>query len=89
MKVVAWEILPLKDCLSRFRAGHLQSASKQEPLQILGRTIDFSQLEEQKGDVEPTLFAFYDTREPEALFHVVTMESAWAGSRDHNPCPAG
>ena len=40
------------------------------PARILGRSIDFSQLEEQKADDKPTLFAFYDTREAEELFHV-------------------
>lgn len=32
------------------------------PARILGSSIDFSNLEEQQGDPEPTLFAFYDTR---------------------------
>ena len=40
------------------------------PARILGSSIDFKQLEEQKGDEEPTLFAFYDTREEDDLFHV-------------------
>ncbi len=40
------------------------------PPRILGRSIDFSKTQEQKGDVEPTLFAFHDTRDPEDLFHV-------------------
>lgn len=40
------------------------------PPRILGRTIDFSKLEEQPGDKNPTLFAFYDTRGKEDLFHV-------------------
>ncbi len=40
------------------------------PARILGRTIDFSLLEEQEGDSSPTLFAFYDTRSEEDLFHV-------------------
>lgn len=40
------------------------------PPRLLGRTIDFSKLQEQKGDAEPTLFAFHDTREDRALFHV-------------------
>ncbi|OHE74585.1 MAG: tRNA uridine-5-carboxymethylaminomethyl(34) synthesis enzyme MnmG [Verrucomicrobia bacterium GWF2_51_19] len=38
------------------------------PARILGRSIDFSVCEEQKSDSEPTLFAFYDTREE--MFHV-------------------
>jgi tRNA uridine 5-carboxymethylaminomethyl modification enzyme len=40
------------------------------PPRILGRSINFSGLQEQKGDVDPTLFAFHDTRGPEDLFHV-------------------
>lgn len=40
------------------------------PPRILGSTIDFTQCEEQKGDSCPTLFAFYDTRNGEDLFHV-------------------
>ena len=40
------------------------------PPRILGSTIDFSKLEEQKGDLNPTLFAFYDTRGLENMFHV-------------------
>ena len=40
------------------------------PARILGSSIDFTHLEEQKGDAEPTLFAFYDTREKDDLFHV-------------------
>jgi tRNA uridine 5-carboxymethylaminomethyl modification enzyme len=40
------------------------------PPRILGRSIDFSKMQEQKGDSKPTLFAFHDTRDPEDLFHV-------------------
>lgn len=40
------------------------------PARILGSSIDFTHLEEQKGDESPTLFAFHDTRDPEDLFHV-------------------
>jgi tRNA uridine 5-carboxymethylaminomethyl modification enzyme len=40
------------------------------PARILGSSIDFTNLEEQLGDVDPTLFAFYDTRGEEDLFHV-------------------
>ncbi|MDP4610484.1 MAG: tRNA uridine-5-carboxymethylaminomethyl(34) synthesis enzyme MnmG [Opitutales bacterium] len=40
------------------------------PARILGSSIDFTNLEEQLGDEEPTLFAFYDTREEQDLFHV-------------------
>lgn len=40
------------------------------PPRILGRSINFVGLQEQKGDPEPTLFAFHDTRDPGNLFHV-------------------
>ena len=40
------------------------------PPRILGRTINFSELDEQPGDETPTLFAFYDTREEIDMFHV-------------------
>ncbi len=40
------------------------------PPRILGRSIDFGKMREQKGDALPTLFAFHDTRDPEDLFHV-------------------
>lgn len=49
------------------------------PARILGSSIDFSQLEEQQGDADPTLFAFYDTRGLDNLFHV---EHASAGESD-------
>jgi tRNA uridine 5-carboxymethylaminomethyl modification enzyme len=40
------------------------------PPRILGRSIEFNKMQEQKGDARPTLFAFHDTRDPEDLFHV-------------------
>jgi tRNA uridine 5-carboxymethylaminomethyl modification enzyme len=40
------------------------------PPRLLGRSIDFGKMEEQKGDAQPTLFAFHDTRGPEEMFHV-------------------
>jgi len=40
------------------------------PPRLLGRSIDFSKMQEQKGDAHPTLFAFHDTRDPGDLFHV-------------------
>lgn len=46
------------------------------PARILGSSVDFSQLEEQKGDSEPTLFAFYDTRGIENVFHVEQSNEA-------------
>ena len=56
---------------SLIEAGiELQRLKTGTPPRILGRSIDFSGLQEQKSDEEPTLFAFYDTREKEDLFHV-------------------
>jgi len=40
------------------------------PPRILGRSLDFSGLEEQPGDENPTLFGFYDTRSETDMFHV-------------------
>ncbi|MDD3178910.1 MAG: tRNA uridine-5-carboxymethylaminomethyl(34) synthesis enzyme MnmG [Opitutaceae bacterium] len=48
----------------------LQRLKTGTPPRILGRSINFSSLQEQKGDAKPTLFAFYDTRDQEDLFHV-------------------
>ena len=48
----------------------LQRLKTGTPARILARTIDFNELEEQKGDEDPTLFAFYDTRSSNDLFHV-------------------
>ena len=40
------------------------------PPRILGKSISFSALEEQKGDEDATFFTFYDQRKDEELFHV-------------------
>lgn len=40
------------------------------PPRLLGRSLDFSKMEEQKGDAAPTFFAFHDTRDSADLFHV-------------------
>lgn len=48
----------------------LQRLKTGTPPRLLGRSIDFSKMEPQHGDAEPTLFAFHDTRDPEPLFHV-------------------
>ena len=48
--------------LSRLKTG--------TPPRLLGRSIDFSKMREQKGDANPTYFAFHDTRDPAELFHV-------------------
>lgn len=48
----------------------LQRLKTGTPPRLLGRTLDFSQMQEQRGDPVPTLFAFHDTREDGELFHV-------------------
>ncbi len=40
------------------------------PPRLLGRSLNFGAMEEQKGDAAPTLFAFHDTRDEGDLFHV-------------------
>jgi tRNA uridine 5-carboxymethylaminomethyl modification enzyme len=40
------------------------------PPRLLGRSLDFGQMQEQKGDANPTFFAFHDTRGDQDLFHV-------------------
>ena len=48
--------------LSRLKTG--------TPCRLLGSSIDFSGLQKQDGDPLPSLFAFYDTRSDEPMFHV-------------------
>jgi tRNA uridine 5-carboxymethylaminomethyl modification enzyme len=48
----------------------LQRLKTGTPPRILGSSIDFSQCEEQAGDLSPTLFAFHDTRQEADMFHV-------------------
>ncbi len=56
---------------SLLEAGiELQRLKTGTPPRILGRSINFAGLQEQKGDPEPTLFAFHDTRDPDDKFHV-------------------
>lgn len=40
------------------------------PPRLLGRSIQFERMQEQRGDEKPTFFAFHDTREDRDLFHV-------------------
>ena len=51
------------------------------PPRLLGSSIDFSKLEEQHGDEEPTLFAFHDTRgtEEDKMFHVERPGQSYQG----------
>jgi tRNA uridine 5-carboxymethylaminomethyl modification enzyme len=78
----------------------LQRLKTGTPPRILGRSIDFTQMEPQHGDPEPTLFAFHDTRDSEPLFHVEHPLSGgpaapaslreerlgWLPGRDQVPC---
>jgi tRNA uridine 5-carboxymethylaminomethyl modification enzyme len=67
----------------------LQRLKTGTPPRILGRSIDFSALREQKGDAKPTLFAFHDTREDSPLFHVEhTGEKrlGWEPGREQVSC---
>jgi tRNA uridine 5-carboxymethylaminomethyl modification enzyme len=48
----------------------LQRLKTGTPPRLLGRSLDFSRMEEQKGDDFPSLFAFHDTRDQGDLFHV-------------------
>ncbi|PTY05215.1 tRNA uridine-5-carboxymethylaminomethyl(34) synthesis enzyme MnmG [Opitutaceae bacterium EW11] len=67
----------------------LQRLKTGTPPRLLGRSIDFGKMEEQKGDASPTLFAFHDTRDPEDMFHVEqTGESrlGWAPGSDQVSC---
>ncbi len=52
------------------------------PARILGSSIDFTHLEEQRGDPDPTLFAFYDTRGLGELFHVEQPDAREALRRE-------
>lgn len=40
------------------------------PPRLLGRSLDFTKMQEQRGDLNPTFFAFHDTRNDGDLFHV-------------------
>lgn len=48
----------------------LQRLKTGTPPRLLGRSLDFTKMQEQKGDADPTLFAFHDTRDPGDMFHV-------------------
>lgn len=64
---------------SLLEAGiELQRLKTGTPPRLLGRSIDFSRMDEQKGDPNPTLFAFWDTRSDSDMFHV--EHPAFSGS---------
>jgi tRNA uridine 5-carboxymethylaminomethyl modification enzyme len=67
----------------------LQRLKTGTPPRLLGRSIDFSKMTEQRGDAVPTRFAFSDTRQDSDLFHVEqTGESrlGWAPGTDQLSC---
>ncbi len=65
---------------SLLQAGiELQRLKTGTPPRILGRSIRFRELQEQRGDTEPTLFAFHDTRDDGDLFHVERTGERRAG----------
>jgi tRNA uridine 5-carboxymethylaminomethyl modification enzyme len=51
------------------------------PPRLLGRSIDFNGLDEQRGDENPTFFAFHDTRQDSQMFHVEHSGETFAGWR--------
>ncbi|MFT3830386.1 MAG: tRNA uridine-5-carboxymethylaminomethyl(34) synthesis enzyme MnmG [Opitutaceae bacterium] len=67
----------LGDFSARTLSGSLQEAGIElrrlktgTPPRVLGRSLAFERMEEQRGDARPTFFAFHDTREQAGLFHV-------------------
>jgi tRNA uridine 5-carboxymethylaminomethyl modification enzyme len=59
------------------------------PPRVAGRSIDFSRMEEQRGDSEPVFFAFHDTRGDAELFHVERsgqQRLGWAPGVDQVSC---
>lgn len=75
---------------SFLKAGiELERLKTGTPPRILGRTIDFSKLEEQPGDPKPTLFGFYDTRDETDMFHVEhpgETKLGWAPGENQVSC---
>lgn len=70
----------------------LQRLKTGTPPRLSGRSIDFSQMEIQRGDASPTLFAFHDTRDEEPLFHVEQRQAGmeqrlgWPPGTEQVPC---
>lgn len=59
------------------------------PPRLLGRSLNFAVMQEQKGDLEPTFFAFHDTRDDADLFHVEQMGErrlGWAPGQEQVSC---
>jgi tRNA uridine 5-carboxymethylaminomethyl modification enzyme len=47
------------------------------PCRLLGSSIDFTRMQEQPGDSNPSLFAFYDTRLGARMFHMERSKPVW------------
>ena len=75
---------------SLLEAGiELQRLKTGTPPRILGRSIDFAALQEQRGDPSPTFFAFHDTRGDDELFHVEhggERRLGWRPGQDQVSC---
>ncbi len=59
------------------------------PPRLLGRSLDLTKMQEQRGDTAPTLFAFHDTRDSENLFHVEhtgERRLGWAANCEQVSC---
>lgn len=62
------------------------------PPRLLGKSIDFSKMEAQYGDSNPTYFAFHDTRQDSAMFHVEHPvrgrgeRTGWVPGTNQIPC---
>jgi tRNA uridine 5-carboxymethylaminomethyl modification enzyme len=59
------------------------------PPRVLGRSLNFDKMEEQKGDLVPCHFAFHDTRGDTELFHVERegqRRLGWAVGSDQVSC---
>lgn len=86
----------LGDFSARTLSGSLETAGIElrrlktgTPPRLLGRSLDFSKMQEQRGDPHPTFFAFHDTRQDVELFHVEhTRERrlGWAPGTDQISC---
>lgn len=75
---------------SLLEAGiELQRLKTGTPPRLLGRSLDFSQMREQRGDAVPTFFAFHDTRADDELFHVEQFGErrlGWAPGSEQVSC---
>ncbi|OIR04371.1 tRNA uridine 5-carboxymethylaminomethyl modification enzyme MnmG [mine drainage metagenome] len=86
----------LGDFSARTLSGSFQEAGIElrrlktgTPPRLLGRSIDFSRMEAQRGDERPTFFAFHDTRAQSDLFHVEQsgeQRLGWTPGSNQVPC---